>query len=138
MNYPPHGYPPPGGQYPSGMPGQYPSGMPGPFQFPGQPPYPFPMGGPPLMGQVPPQQPPPRKSKKWLAFVVVALVVIAVAGVGTVLWRSNSGNSESPSVDTASGPQAGPLPDPPAPLGALRPPRDIQMASPREPTVDPK
>lgn len=137
MNHPPYGYPPPVPGDPFGG-GQYPSGGPGPFQFAGQPPLTFPMGGPPAIGQAPPQQPPPRKSKKWLVFAVVAVVVVAAAGVGTVLWRLNSGNSEGPATSTASGLQAGPLPDAPAPLGALRPPRDIQMASLQQPTVNPK
>ncbi len=145
MNYPPHGYPPTGSSGPiPGDPfgsGQYGAGTPGPFQFAGQSPAanPFPIGGPPVMssghGQVPPPQPPPSNNKKWLVFAVVALVVVAAAGVGTVLWRLNSGDG---SASSGSRLRAGPLPDAPEPLGALRPPRDIQMASLQQQISDPK
>ncbi|MCV7068644.1 PQQ-binding-like beta-propeller repeat protein [Mycolicibacterium farcinogenes] len=73
-----------------------------------------------------------------MVLAVVAVVVIASLGVGAGLWAFKSRDSKSGPTATASGPSASPLPDAPAPLGALRPPRDIQMASLEQPISDPK
>lgn len=134
MTYPPQGYPPPaGGPFPGGPYGgnQYPSGPPGPYQVSGYPP-----GNQFAWGAPPP--PPRRNNRKWLVLAVVAVVVIASVGVGAGLSAFKSRDSKSGPTTTASGPPASPLPDAPAPLGALRPPRDIQMASLEQPISDPK
>lgn len=96
---PPQGGPPPGGPYPP--PPDYPYGAP-PYGTPGQP---FPPGGP--MGPYPPGPPPRRPGSKtpWLigAGIVVAIIVVVVAGL--VLLRSGS---ESTTAGPSSVP-AGPL-----------------------------
>lgn len=138
MTYPPQGYPPPGNNPFSGDPfggNQYPQGTPNPFQPPGQPgfPNPFPADAPPFINAGygpagPGHEPPPRDNRKRLALLVVALLTVTTLVIGGVLWGLNARNGNREPATATATPTAGPLPDAPAPLGALRPPRDIQMA----------
>lgn len=138
MTYPPQGYPPPGNNPFAGDPfggGQYPQGTPNPFQVPGQPaaPNPFSADAPPFVNAGygpagPGQEPPQDDDRKRLALLVIALLAIAVLVIGGVMWGLNVKNSKREPSTAAQTPTAGPLPDAPAPLGALRPPRNIQMA----------
>lgn len=143
MTYPPAGFPPPSGPYPTPDPfqGMSSPAYPNPFQQAGPPPSaPSPFGAdtwqPPVFqagyGPTPPTPEPPRGSKRWLVIAVVAAVVVAAAGTGTLLWWLNARD------DASSTAAASPLPTSVPPLGTLRPPRDQLVPSLEKPFGEPK
>lgn len=93
-------------------------------------------------GQLPAGPPPPRGNRKLIAAVAAAVAVVAVV-TGAVLWGLNSGGGQSASTTTAAppvstSPSGIPTPGtstpaspagPPPPLGALRPPHNLQVSS---------
>ncbi|OMC34224.1 hypothetical protein A5742_13930 [Mycolicibacterium fortuitum] len=74
----------------------------------------------------------------WLVLAVVAVVVLATAGIGGVLWWSNRGSDGDGDGGEVTAAGGGPLPASVPPLGDVRPPADVALPSLEKPIDTPR